>query len=463
MKKNRLKFLIQSAITCLLVALLPACEQRKSDLELSGECDIISLTMDEEYDAMIDKAAKRIVVAVPDTYDAHSMKITDLCLSPGATSNRKVGDLLNMTSSHLLRITNGDVFVDYTLSVKHDEARILSFVINGQYLGVINQVAQTISVQVPAGVNLQSLTPTITTTEGATLTPASGVPQDFTQPVDYTVTYNTASVTYKVTVKEMAAPHVLYVGLATTQQLLPIEEQTACTWLLSNVEKAAYASFAELKAGQVDLSECQLIWWHFHKDGGIDGKGQFENNAVEALLAIDALKEYYRAGGSFLLTRYATYLPAYLGEADCVPNNCWGQNEESAETTSGSWEFSIAGHTDHPLWQNLLMKSDQPENVFVCDAGYRITNSTAQFHIGADWGGYESREVFRSKTGAVDIAGGNDAVVAWEYKATAEHGAIVCIGSGCYDWYSIAGNAGTEYYHANISKITENAINYLKK
>ena len=76
---------------------------------------------------------------------------------------------------------------------------------------------------------------------------------------------------------------------------------------------------------------------------------------------------------------------------------------------------------------------------------------------------YETREVFRSKTGAVDIASGNDAVVAWEYSATPEHGAIICIGSGCYDWYSVAGNAGTEYYHANISKITENAINYLKK
>ena len=463
MKINRIRNFSIGFLACIITMAFPSCEKPNLGFDTSGECDVLSLTMDEVYSATIDNGTKQIVVAVPESYDAHSMEITELCLSDGATANRSVGELLNMTNSHLLRVSNGDVFADYTLSVKHDEARILSFVINGQYLGVINQTAHTISVQVPAGSNLQSLTPTITTTEGATLTPASGVPQDFTQPVDYTVTYNTASVTYKVTVKEMAAPHVLYVGLATTQQQLPIEEQTACTWLLSNVEKAAYASFAELKAGQVDLSECQLIWWHFHKDGGIDGKGQFENNAVEALLAIDALKEYYRAGGSFLLTRYATYLPAYLGEADCVPNNCWGQNEESAETVSGSWDFSIKGHTDHPLWQNLLMKSDKPENVFTCDAGYRITNSTAQFHIGADWGGYESREVFRSKTGAVDIAGGNDAVVAWEYKATAEHGAIVCIGSGCYDWYSIAGNAGTEYYHANISKITENAINYLKK
>ena len=460
---------IKSLKTYLSLFLIPcslflaSCDKKANDFDLTGDCDVLSITMDENYAGIVDKKAKTIVVAIPETYDEHAMTITELSLSQGATANRKVGDKLNMTTPQLIRVTNGDVYLDYTLSVKHDEAKILSFVINGQYLGVINQTAHTISVQVPAGTNLKALTPTVTTTEGATLTPASGVAQDFTNPVDYTVTYNTASLTYTVSVTEMSAPHVIYAGLAATQQQLPIEEQTAVMWLLSNVEKAAYVSFADLKAGLVDLSECKVIWWHLHKDGGIDGKGQFENNAMEAIAAADALKAYYQAGGSFFLTRYATYLPAYIGEADCVPNNCWGQNEESAETGGGPWEFSIAGHTDHALWQNLLMNSEALDQVYTCDAGYRITNSTAQYHIGADWGGYETREVFRSKTGAIDIAGGNDAVVAWEYPRTANHGAIVCIGSGCYDWYSVAGDAGTEYYHANIAKITENAINYLKQ
>ena len=447
------------AVFCLLS--LFSCQERNTDFNLSGECKVVALTLDEKYEGTIDLKAKTIVVAIPEIYDEHTMTITTLTLSEGATADVQVGDQLNMTTPQAIRVTNGDVYQEYTLSVKHDEARITGFVINSQYMGVINQTAHTISVQVPAGSNMKSLTPTVTTTEGATLTPASGVPQDFTSPVNYTVTYNTATLTYIVTVTEMTAPHMLYVGLAATQQQLPIEEQTACTWMLSNVEKSAYASFADLKAGAIDLSECKVIWWHLHKDGGIDGKGQFENNAVEALAAVDALKAFYQAGGSFLLTRYATYLPAYIGEADCVPNNCWGQNEDAAETTGGSWDFSIAGHTDHALWQNLLMNPDAPENVFVCDAGYRITNSTAQYHIGADWGGYETREVFRSKTGAIDIAGGNDAVVVWEYARTANHGGIICIGSGCYDWYSVAGEAGTEYYHQNIAKITENAIRYL--
>ena len=66
--------------------------------------------------------------------------------------------------------------------------------------------------------------------------------------------------------------------------------------------------------------------------------------------------------------------------------------------------------------------------------------------------------------GAYDIAGGADAVVAWEFRKTAEHGTIICIGSGCYDWYTVADPGEyTSYYHENIAKITENAFNYLKQ
>ncbi|MBQ9339966.1 MAG: DUF4960 domain-containing protein [Paludibacteraceae bacterium] len=446
---------------CLLLSAFVGCNKKDDSFNLAGECNLSALTLDDNYAGVIDQTRRTIIVAIPETYDEQDMTITSLTLSEGATASIKTGEHLNLIAPLQIRVTNGNVFREYTLSVKHDEARILTFIINGQYTGVINESTKTISVQVPVGTNLASLTPAITTTEGASVTPASGVPCDFTSPVAFTVTCGTASYTYTVTVTEMAAPHALYVGMAATQQQLNPEELAACSWLMSTVEKAAYASFSDLAAGQVDLSECKIIWWHLHKDGGIDGKGQFEANASEALAAVDVIKQYYQAGGALLLTRYATYLPAYIGEADCVPNNCWGQNEADAETVGNPWEFSIAGHTDHALWQNLLMKADAPENVFTCDAGYRITNSTAQYHIGTDWGGYDNREMFRSKTGAIDIAGGADAVVAWEYPASAEHGGIICIGSGCYDWYSVAGDAGTEYYHANVAKITENAINYL--
>lgn len=438
------------------------CNKKGSSLVLEGDCNIEALTLDEKYAGVIDLPKRTVTVAIPENYDEQLMTVSAIELSAGATADLQVGDKLNLLTPHRVTVTNGNLFQEFTLRVKHDEARILSFMVNGEYVGIINEAMHTITVQVPEGTDLSHLVPVITMTEGAAVTPQSGATCDFTNPVSFTVTYNTASTTYVVTVKVMGKPKALYAGLAATQQQLNKEEQTACAWLLSNVEDAQYASFADIAAGSVDLSECKVIWWHLHKDGGIDGKGQFETNAADALPAVEALKVYYNNGGSFLLTRYATYLPAYLGEADCVPNNCWGQNEDNAETINNPWEFSIAGHTDHAIWQNLIMNPENLNSVYTCDKGYRITNSTAQYHIGADWGGYPTKADFCSKTGAVDIAGGNDAVVAWEYPANGTHGGIICIGSGCYDWYTIAEGV-TEYYHANVAKITENAINYLSK
>ena len=51
-----------------------------------------------------------------------------------------------------------------------------------------------ISVTVPAGTDLSSLVPTITISDHATVEPASGVAQNFTNPVTYRVTAGTAAV-----------------------------------------------------------------------------------------------------------------------------------------------------------------------------------------------------------------------------------------------------------------------------
>ncbi|MEI6423020.1 MAG: ice-binding family protein, partial [Lentisphaerota bacterium] len=54
--------------------------------------------------------------------------------------------------------------------------------------GTIDDVAKTVVVTVPAGTVLTNLTPTINVSPLATVNPLSGVPQDFTSPLVYTVT-----------------------------------------------------------------------------------------------------------------------------------------------------------------------------------------------------------------------------------------------------------------------------------
>ena len=444
-----------------ILALTACSDDNVSDLNLSGSCSITELALDN-YDGTIDKTTRTITVRVPETCDISQMSVTKLSLSDGAKSNVNVNDQLNMSTPQAVHVTNGDVYLYWTIKAQRDEAKITSFKINDTYVGTINEDTKTIMVYVPASLDIKNLTPTIAYSENATISPASGIATDFTNPVTYTVNNNTASNTYTVTVKQIDKPQALYVGLAQSMDELNIEEKTACNWMLQNVPNSLYASFTDIKNGSIDLSDCKVIWWHFHKDGGVDGKSNFEKAAPEALEAIPQLKDFYKNGGSFLFTRYATNMPGELGIAKNggVPNNCWGQVEADAETCNGPWDFKMNGHTDHALYQNLV-KGDDANCVYTTDTGYRITNSTVQWHIGSDWGGYADYAAWREATGGIDLGyGGDGAIVVWEFPAEGTSGKTLCIGSGCYDWYSVNENY-TEKFHKNIAIMTANAFKYL--
>ena len=83
---------------------------------------------------------------------------------------------------------------------------ITSFGIPG-YAGVINNSALTISLSVPAGVDVTTLAPTYTLSSGTCL-PLSGSVHDFTSPVTYTVTDGAAVNPYIVTVTHPAGLNV---------------------------------------------------------------------------------------------------------------------------------------------------------------------------------------------------------------------------------------------------------------
>jgi hypothetical protein len=94
----------------------------------------------------------------------------------------------------------------YTVTVTvalNTEAEITNFAIDGYPLRVatINQSTGTIGLMLPYGVSLKSLMPLIQY-KGKTLAPASGVRQNFSGPVYYTVTSESGTAkTYKVTIE----------------------------------------------------------------------------------------------------------------------------------------------------------------------------------------------------------------------------------------------------------------------
>lgn len=440
------------------------CSKTESpSMNLEIEAYVVSMTMND-YPVVVDNGSGTLKVAVPEDFDATLMQVTSLELSEGASASVSIGDELDMTVPRMVTVFNGDVFMDYTLTAVHDAARILSFRLNDEYSGIINETSKTISVRVPSTADLSSMTVTMTLSEGAVSSPASGTAVDFTKPVKFTVTYNTAKVVYTVTVIQSDSPKALYVGLPSTMDGLGPEERTAAEWMLGNIPEAQYASFDDIALSKVDLGKCEVMWWHFHVDGGLDNMSKFDSAAPSALNAVGKMLEFYHSGGNLLLSRYATYYAVKLGATrdNANPNNCWGQVETEAEVVGGPWDFSIAGHESHPLYRNLVMGAGSSDKVYLFDTGYRTTNSTAQWHIGADWGGYPDLEAWRSLHGGVDLAyGGDGAVVIWEYPSDGQNGNILCIGSGCYDWYAHDYDSSADRYHVNVSAMTLNAIDYL--
>ena len=461
-------YIIKSSLSVLLVFslfCLGACSKKDNQMNLDADCRLETLTLNDSCTAVINHATRTAVVRIPKIYDEALMTVTSITVSPGAKASLKVGDKLNMRTAHSVKITNEDVFLDYTISVKHDEVHILGLTINGQYEGVVNEKMKTIFVQVPGELDVTSLIPTVSMTEGGVCTPANATACDFTNPVVFTAIYRTDTARYTVTVRALTQPKYIFVGMADRLQRLTMEEQVAGSWMLSNVDSSAYASFADLAAGKISLAKCKVIWWHLDVDkkNPIQTVEQFdfEAESVMKMEVLDTLRAYYQRGGNFLLSRYATFLPIYLGQNKVIPNNCWGNPEKDAELTSGPWAFNIAGYNSHPLYQGVKFNGDN-NAVPMTDPGYRITNTTTQFLVG---NGHEFKtlDAWRTATGAKELNfAGNKEIAFWEFPAEAPRGGIVCIGSGTFDWYSPSDDY-LENFHSNVGKITENAINYLSK
>lgn len=432
-----------------------------SDLDLTGDCSVESFELNGTYAGTINPATRTVKVKVPvDFNDKSQMQVSKMAVSAGAQANMSQGQTIDFTEAKNLHITNGDLFLDWTINVKNDEAKIYSFILNDTYKASVNEAEHTITAFLPGSVDLTSLVPTIEFSEDATVTPAPGVPTDFTEPVVYTVTDNTATTQYTVTVEAVSAPSAIFLGSAgvSTMDELCGEEREACKWMLANVENSLYVSWDDLKAGNVDMSKCQVIFWHWQHQPS-ETLGDFESGATSAAMSCkNLLLDYYKNGGAFVLGRAAVNFAAELGAVkdQLCANNCWGGSDDGGEIIGGSWDFP-AKDENCWLWQGII--GGFP--VKTLDKDYQISNCVSQ------WGKWMFNDgdfnVWEEMTGCKVLAHGWDqAVTIWECPAadgTFGKGGIVCFGSGCYDWYSP--NPYEENFHKNVGIITGNAFNHL--
>jgi len=168
---------------------------------LSQEADIIAFSVEYQMaPAVIDTENATVTLEVLHGSGLDAI-VPEFTLSAGATayingeeqvSGTSVVDFTNPVV-YTIVAEDGETEREWTVTITEaavsTEAEILSFTVEGQASEeVINSQNATVVLRVMPGTDLTALVPQITISLGATIDPASGVAQDFSQPVQYTVT-----------------------------------------------------------------------------------------------------------------------------------------------------------------------------------------------------------------------------------------------------------------------------------
>ncbi|MCK9345306.1 MAG: DUF5011 domain-containing protein [Candidatus Pacebacteria bacterium] len=241
---------------------------------------------------LIDEAAKTVTLTVPYGTNVTSL-VSNIVVSAKATSSPATGVAQDFTNPVAYVVTaEDDTTQSYTVSVVVEsppvpplssEKLITSFevvVASTTFSGVVDNVVKTISITVPHGTNITSLTPMIAASLGATSSPATGVAQDFTNPITYVVTAEDGTTeSYIVTVTaspDTTSPTILsyafngnseslLVSSTTTPVTLSFTASEAVNWMSLKLEHqddvTKYKMFQSDSSACVDgMTTCTKVW-----------------------------------------------------------------------------------------------------------------------------------------------------------------------------------------------------------
>ena len=438
-----------------LLGLLSCDEKHEGELINDKEAKINAFQADG-IDGIIDEEKQTITVYAPWNTDLTKMT-TSLSLPEGATSVPTAGTNVDLSKGTKYRIFNGNLYWDYTVTAQYPQLE--NFAI-GKYKATIDHSTGKISVKYPKGESLTALTPTFSTTPNATVSPSSGVTQNFTQSVTYTMSYRGKSFVYSVEIIPTNFAPIAFVGTANSASAIADEdEKTAYTWLTENYDTAKYISFSDIKDGKVNLNDYKVIWWHWDNNKELPAE-------AKADAVVNKMKQFYAAGGSFLLSSWAVQYVVDLGIAldGKVVNNMWGENNVPF-TVGEDWSLCYKGNENHPLFKGLTKKSGVDYISFFLSKGTNTKGHNAIWNF--DWGDYEHNAAgWQTAAGSKilaslhwDVTMSNRAVI-FEYLKRGNAGRTICIGSEAYDWYN-ENNSPANAYKGNIELLTANALEYL--
>ena len=182
-------------LTLALVTFLSSCEKEP---ELSSDAFITNFSVSGVTGTI---SGTSITADVPYGTDVKNLA-PSISISPGATLTPASGLARDFTSpvSYTVTAEDGQTTSVYSVTITvldPDSVVISSFSVSEAESVDIDQNAKTIVINILAGKDITALVPTISTIPGdATVSPASGSAQDFTNPVSYSVTAGSKTTTY---------------------------------------------------------------------------------------------------------------------------------------------------------------------------------------------------------------------------------------------------------------------------
>lgn len=202
-----MKGIIRIATALFAITLLVTACDVKEEPFLKGAEDAKAIERFDVDDVVgvIDETSKTVTLTFEEGTDLTNL-IPTIKVSTYATVEPASGVAQNFSEPLVYTVTafNGTT-AQYMVTAEifnaQSEKKILSFQVEDPATeGVINETVKTVTLTFPSGTDVTNLVPIIEVSVGAKIDPASGVVQDFSQPVTYTVTAQDGSTTtYTVT------------------------------------------------------------------------------------------------------------------------------------------------------------------------------------------------------------------------------------------------------------------------
>lgn len=172
----------------------------------SSECSILNYTIGYA-EAKIDEAKKEINIEVP--YGTDLTKVVPVVTTSDFASVSKPSSLAyDVPISYTVTAEDGKTTKTYTVRIKQTPAATGKSILSFSYGSISATISGTnITLNVPFGTDVTALKPSIEVSPFATVSPQSDTVQNFTNPVQYTVTaQNKSQQVYTVTVKVADKP-----------------------------------------------------------------------------------------------------------------------------------------------------------------------------------------------------------------------------------------------------------------